>query len=466
MSALDNMLVEVKEMYLSGAYETMSECLNDYIRKNKYWPMIQTKKITDDLMLLHNTYVRNDIEHFKELYESARSVVLDMNDLTVVVCLADKVPTTLTIEQYGAVMKDGDLYETAYEGTMIYVYNYKDVWYFGTSTCASIDKSRYFHPTKTHGDMFDEALRTYFPDAENVREELCKSLYPEEAYGFLVVHHNNSKVMNYAQEFDKEDYAVIFHISTKQKTKGFVPKNMHLLAETGIKYTKQFSINRSENQISLRTAPEYGTDFTYPTKFLETVEDHMTYGVIVRSGENTYRVSHALVLKAEDNHRGNYNPWVNMLSVYMQCRPDYTIERYINEYLPTDKEALIIKDLKGNSYNPTVIIHEVMRKICDMMYSYYRETTYYNKVYRRYNMNREIDAMMAPIIRFHLAQLRNIQITTHTHAPLTYKAIRNYLCINQPIKNIRLLISYFMNVVHSPPRTVACFNILNSLLSY
>lgn len=465
MAALDNMLVAVKEEYLSGAYETMEECLNDYIRKNKYWPMLQLKKISKDLMLLHNTYIRNDVSHFKDLYECARSVVLDMNDLTVVVSLADKIPSIMSVEEYGKVMQDGDLFEKAYEGTMVYAYNYKDTWHFGTSTCASIDNSRYFHPTKTHGQMFDEALRVYFPEAENVREEFCKSLYPQEAYGFLLVHYENANTMNYSQEFGREDYAVLFHILTKEKTKGFVPKDMHKLSELGIMYTKQITINRTDEAVAIRSVPEYETDFTYPIKFIEMVEDPNTYGVIVRSGDKTYRVSRKNVIKKEDTNRGNYNPWVNMLSVYMLCRPDYTIEKYIDEYIPSEKQNLIFKDMNGNTYNPTVIIHDVMRTMCDMLYNAYRETTYYNKLTHRYIMNREIDYSMAPIIRFHLAQLRNVQITTHTHAPLNYKAVRQYLCINQPIKNVRLLIAYFATLTHSSTRTATCFIMLNSFLS-
>lgn len=465
MDALGNMLIEVKQEYFTGAYETMSECLNLYIRKNKYWPMLQTKKISNDLILLHNTYIRSDVEHFKDLYEATRSVVLDVNDLTVVVSLADKVPTTMSMEDYGNVMDSGDVYEKAYEGTMVYVYNYKDAWHFGTSTCASIDNSRYFHPTKTHGEMFDDALKTYLPETENMRDDFCKLLNPEEAYGFLLVHYENCNTMNYTEEFETDKYAVIFHIFTKEKTNGIIKKGKNLLENIGICYTEPYVIDKTASSIIIRSSTKYGTDFTYPSDFVEMVEDKNTYGVILRKDDKIYRVSNEEILKKEVNNRGNYNPWVNMLSVYMQCNPEYTIEKYIDEYLPSEKTNLIMKDLNGVSYNPTVIIHEVMKSMCDMLYDAYRRTTYYNKNTRRYNMNHEIDTSLAPIIRFHLAQMRNMQITTHSHAPLNYKAIRTYLCINQSIKNIRLLISYFTQIIQTPHKTVACFNMLNSLLA-
>lgn len=466
MGALGDMLTEVKKEYFTGAYETMNECLNDYIRRNKYWPMLQTKKISNELTLLHNTYIRNDVEHFKELYDESRSVVLDMNGLTIVVSLADKIPTTMSMEDYGKVMNTGDIYEKAYEGTMVYAYNYKDVWHFGTSTCSSIDNSRYFHPTKTHGEMFNEALKTYLPETETeqIRDEFCKLLNPDEAYGFLLVHYENCNTMNYAEEFQNDMYAVIFHIFTKEKTNGMMKKGTNLLENIGITNTKTAIINCTEGNLSVISSSKYETDFTYPSDFIEMFEDKNTYGIIIRSADKIYRVSNDEILNKETKNRANYNPWVNMLSVYMQCNPEYTVEKYIDEYLPSEKTNFIIKDLNGMSYNPTVIIHEVMKSLCDMLYGTYRETTYYNKNTRRYIMNHEIDASLAPIIRFHLAQLRNMQITSHAHAPLNYKAIRHYLCIKQSIKNIRLLIAYFTTIIQTPPRTVSCFVMLNSLL--
>jgi hypothetical protein len=47
------------------------------------------------------------------------------------------------------------------------------------------------------------------------------------------------------------------------------------------------------------------------------------------------------------------------------------------------------------------------------LYTHYLDTTFYNKYTERYTINRECNAELAPIIRFHLAQLRDIQMTTH-----------------------------------------------------
>jgi hypothetical protein len=74
-------------------------------------------------------------------------------------------------------------------------------------------------------------------------------------------------------------------------------------------------------------------------------------------------------------------------------------------------------------------------------------------------------------MRFHMSQLRNIQVTTHDHSMISPHAIYHYLCHHQPMKNLRLLIKYFattwitMNPSVFPPRTTECFFHLDTLLS-
>ena len=450
LTPIETMLAKVKEEYeTSGAYKTLADCLNAHIRKNKYFPMIQTKKIfaSDGLVLMHNTYVRDDVEHFKELYESIRSVVIDTNASNIVVSLADKIPTRMSVEDYLSHQHIDDTFEKAYKGTMIYVYSHKEVWHFGTSTCPSIDNSKFFHPTKTHGQMFDEVLTKYFPeDIGDVREKFCSYLSPEKAYGFLLVHHENCHLMDYSGEFGSE-YGVLFHIFTREK-RG-VLKFDDKLSETGVLYAQKIP----------------------KEDFADTVYNPTTYAVMVHRGDEVFKVSRIEVIQCESKDRGNSNIWVNMLSVYMQCKPDYKIENYIDEFMPHIKHSLTIGDALGNNYSPTFVIHEVMRTMTDTLYSLYRATTHYNKTTKRYTINRELEGTIAPIIRFHLAQLRNIQITTHTHAPITHMTIRHYLCLHQTIKNIRMLISYFSTAIvtntttYYPYQTVSCFLLLTTLLA-
>ena len=301
MAALDVFLSNVKQESSNGIDKAMISHLNSYIRKHKYWPMLQTKKISDDLILLHNTYIRDDVFHFKDLYDTARSVVLSANDLSVIVSFADPTPIRLTIEEYAAKRSDTDIYSRAFEGTMIYVYNYNNKWYFGTSTCPSIDESRYSNPSKTHGMMFDEAISSIATSDqfEPVRETFCKLLDPSLAYGFLLVHHQNVAIVNYTNHFGTPEYAVIFHMFTRD------PTNMN-----NVDYKIQSDV--------VKQLPPPQDPFQL---------DPGDFGVIVKTitGE-VYKVSSAAIIQKEQDNRGNYNPWINMLSVYMQCRPDYKVD--------------------------------------------------------------------------------------------------------------------------------------------
>jgi hypothetical protein len=451
------MLEKVQKEFECGEFNSMIECLKNHLRINKYYPMLQLKPIfySNGLVLLHNTYKRTDIDHFKDLYDSARSVVINMNapiGQNIIVSLAEKIPNRITIGEYKNVMCDTDICEKGYEGTMIYTFQHNDIWHFTTSTIPDINCSRYFHPTKTHGQMFDEVLASYFNDSaynsETLRDKFCENLSADKTYCFLLVHHENSHLMNYTEEFGK-NYAVLFHLFTRDKiTKGTVTDYTCKLINVGVKYPVYIKNEDIE----------------------DIIEDQNVYAVIARTYKgDTYKICNNKIIEKEDKDRGNSNIWVNIVSVYMQRRPDYEVKDYILEYCPQNKELLEIKDDIGREYNPTYIVHEVIRNICEHIYKHYRETTHYNKYTTRYNMNRELDNALPPIIRFHLALLRNIQITTHKHAPITPKTVRDYICFHQSMKNIRLLVAHFNKVYAGNPKTqknkaAYCFLFLNHML--
>lgn len=460
---ISDMIQKVQDKFAEGIYDTMEECLNQYIRKNKYWPMVQTKRFfgNSGLVLLHNTYKRDDVEHFKELYEEIRSVVLDLHapwGENIVVSLADKIPTRLSTQEYEEKKQESDVCEKGYEGTMIYVYCHKDRWFFGTSTCPSVDSSRYFHPTKSHGEMMNEVLESYFPDLlqeENMtpkekskllRDHFTSHLSPQKTYGFMLVHHENKHFMDYTSAFG-ENYKVLMHIFTRDKEKkGTTLDHDQSLSHLGVKYTEKIYYNNVSS----------------------CLEDPQTYAVIVRTeNQEVFKVSRPELLQKETKDLGNANPWMNMLWVYMQGKPDYRVEDYIKEYLEEKKDSLLVFDKTGRPLAPIYIIHTAMCTMRDTLYSLYFSTTYYNKHTQRYTINMEVDKSLPPILRFHLAQLRNIQVTTHTHAPLNQKSVYHYLCYHQTMKNMRLLINHFATVSTNTGfmnRAMECFILLNDLL--
>lgn len=441
------------------------------IRKYHYWPALQMKKFYDrsGLVLLHNTYKRTDVDSFRELYEECRSVVLDLSapeGENIVVTLAHSIPERMTNQQYQSIMSDSDKCFTSYEGTMITIYEHKGRWYFGTSSCPSVDSSRYFHPTKTHGAMLDEALARLLPDAipeineetnsrvaakeksRALRDAFTSHLDVKKTYSMLLVHHENRHVMDYSDEFKNPEYAVLLHVSTRDRT-SLVEDDISTkpLSEIGVLYAK---------------------DYASPSEALADLDktDTKIYGIIVARGDGKQliKVSNSGIVEREECDLGNPNKWQNMLWVYMQNKPHYHIDDYVRQYVP---DLVYPKDSVGRDIAPTYIIHTVICTMRDILYNMYVATTSYNPVIKRFKMNKELDNSYSPILRFHLAQLRHLQVESHTHALMTPKAVYHYICHHQTLKNIRSLIHFFaVNGGHQMTyRQAECFGVLDQLLS-
>lgn len=434
------------------------------IRKYKFWPAIQVKKFNSNprLTLLHNTYKRIDVEHFQKLYDECRSVVLDLNlplEQQIIASFPGNIPERLTDIQYETIKKSTDVCDESYEGTVITVYNYDTKWFMGTSSCPTIDSSRYFHPTKTHGNMFDEALskiyNTTIPTDKQssltLRNLFTNELDPAKVYAFILVHYQNSHTIDYSNIYGPE-YAKLVHITTKSRG--------------------------STNDDDISSKPFQNKGILYTTRFASCDDalqyirsSQYIYGIIV-TDENGKRakVSNERIIKHEEYDLGNPNVWYNMIAVYIKNQQHYKIIDYQRDFCPNLE---IPKNYQGQELAPTYLIHTVICTMRDILLDAYIRTTDYNSKTKRYWINKAVDQEYSPIIRFHLAQLRNIQVVYHNHSMLTPKAIYHYICHHQTLKNLRLLIKFFAtkwfpeNSGHTnvPTRTEECFYILNKVLS-
>lgn len=478
-----DMLKQVQVLFASGSYKTIVECFKNYLRSMKYFPLLQIKPVykSDGLILLHNTYdARNSLEaeHFKDLHDIARSVVVDLSMLEteskgIVVSLADRTPVRISVTDFKEMSESKVFsYQKGYAGTMIYVYNHKDIWHFGTSTIPNIDYSRFHHETKTHGDMLNEILVGYYPDVPvgEVRAKFCENLEAGKAYGFLLVHHENSHVMNYTAEFG-EKYAVLFHFFSRDTKElsyiiDYTDSSYYIsdLHDLGVKYLDLVSDEKIDDMMNDPTV--------YAVMAAEMVCGiPNAYGVFkYECTNNVYKICREEIITIENQDRGNSNVWMNMIAVYNENKPDFKVNDYLNKFHAEKKESFTLTDASGYKYDPTYVINEAIRVICENLLSSYLSTTYYNKHTGRYKLDREIDSALAPIIRFHMVQLRNIQTTSHKHALLAQKAVRDYVCRHNTLKNIRLLINHFAAVYKVNPHTAhnrptTCLVFLSDLLA-
>jgi hypothetical protein len=435
------------------------------IKKYKFFPSLQVKKFfsNDSLILLHNTYKRYDVSSFQQLYDECRSVVLDLNaqdGKNVVVTFAQSIPDRMNIEEFSKVADTISYSETSFEGTVITVYKYNDEWYYGTTSCPTVNSSRYFHPTKTHGVMFDEAIAKITGDDIPTNRDESNALRTKfsdtyldssKAYAFVLVHYENRHIIDYTDTLG-ENYTKLVHIVTRNRD-SFQDESLSNmpLAHIGIIYPTPFVM------------PQHAIDYLNTAPNAYAILSKTTEGKLIK-------VSKQEIISREEKDLGNPNIWHNMLHVYMQNKPIYKINDYLKEFNLTVTNPT---SSRGFELDPTYIIHTVICNMRDVLYNLFKSTLkFYNVETKRYVINRDADNALAPIIRFHLIQLRNIQVSTHIHAPLNPKVVYHYICHHQTMKNIRLLIHYFAtswidgnNLNGIKPMAAESFKLLDKLLS-
>jgi len=456
---------------------TYFNILLQVIKKYHLWPSMQIKKFKGmpNLVLLHNTYKNINGNAHKELYEQCRSIVLDFNlsyKNNVVVTYANSIPERANFEEYSLITEDSDKYYEAYDGTMITVYNYNGEWQFGTASCPDANSSRFSHPTKTHGNMLDEILFEYYRN-DFTEEEIASSnpndisikirnmftynLDPNMAYEFIIIHHDNKHIVDYTPTFGN-NYKILYLANAKERTS-----------------LKEYDINSYINPALVKLGVKYPVQFSDKAEAYNFMVSIPTcYGVIVKkyteSGVKLYKISTEKINFREETDPCNPNIWINMLIVYMKNNTNYHINDYITHYASNMEFPL---DNLGRPLNPTYLIHTAISTIKDNLFNLYISTTSYYSNYKRFKMNKELDKQFSPIIQYHLAQLRNQQVTIYTDKLITPANVYYYLCQCNSVKNIKTLIQYFAtyNVNDMPyintmsPRTIMCFTILNSLLS-
>jgi hypothetical protein len=463
-----NLIELIQETYNTynalNSSESYGNCLLQVLKKYHYWPSMQIKKFKNNpyLILLHNTYKRNDTNLFKTLYDQCRSVILDFSmsiGNNIVVTYSNNIPERISDVEYNNHYNQDDICYEAYDGTMISVYNYNNEWYFGTTSCPDANSSRFSHPTKTHGNMFDEILLDIFKNnlneedyvnpknlSKKLRDMFTSNLNPLFAYEFVLVHHENTHIMDYTPELGP-NYKCLFHISTKNR------------------------VSLTEEYIDNMPLSNYGILYSKKLNAIEAVQyitENNSYGFIVKKytndGLKLYKVSTNRIQFREDTDPCNPNIWYNIIMVYMKNRNDYKINDYINYYAPNIEYPI---DNNGNNIDPTYLVHTVISNIKDILHNLYIATTNYYPKYKRFKMNKDLDKQLAPIIQFHLAQLRHQQTTIYTETLITPQNVYYYLCHCNNIKNIKTLIQYFAtNTGYDITiRSAMCFTVLNNLLS-
>jgi hypothetical protein len=314
--------------------------------------------------------------------------------------------------------------------------------------------------------MFDEVLYKYysrFPDilnmlqgltqeetSQKLREMFVSNLNTDDAYEFVLIHKENKHIVDYTDVLG-DDYKELVHINTKNRTTLY-----------------EYDINSSSIQDLFNLGVKYPSYFSNIVDANNYITNNVTYGLIIKKNaggfSKLYKISSNYINHREETDPCHPNLWMNILEVYMKNKQNYTIKDYIATYNPNIQLPV---DNNGKEIDPTYLVHTIISTIKDSLYNYYKSTTTYNPNYKRYKMIKELDKQFAPIIQYHLAQLRNLQTNIFSRKLITSSNIYYYLCQCNDVKNIKTLIQFFASnsINEMQPRTSMCFAIMNSLIS-
>jgi hypothetical protein len=396
------------------------------LKEKHLWPYIKIKKFKNDknLCLLHNSYKRDDNIEFRELYDECRSIILDFSKSignNVVINYAHSIPQRLSIDNYiNNNYNSTDECYLAMDGTLITTYFHNGTWFFGSSCCPDINSSKFSHPTKTHGYMLDETLYEIYKNnvdindtniSTTLRNLFTSNLSPLYSYVFILLHHENKHIIDYKNEFG-ENFKLLYHINTKNRL-SLIDEDISSkpLEYLGIKYSHKFA----------------------------NVEEAITFvsnsekSIIIKRNNQLLKIANNHSLHLEEVHSNNHNIYYNLLYVYMLQKPNYSIIEYINEFYSSHIFPT----------NPQEDINLLFMTMSEVIYNLYISTTNYYPKYKRFKVNLDIDRTLSPLIRFHLAQLRNQQVSIYVKAIITKEQVFNYLCHTNNIKNIKKLIFHY-----------------------
>jgi hypothetical protein len=156
---IDSLEMLIQEVFDKCSDTNYPNTLIQILKNNHFWPVIKVKKFknNNNLCLLHNSYKRNDVTEFQDLYDKCRSVVLDFSKSignNVVISISNSIPIRSTISNYmNSIMETSDNCYTALDGTGVTVYYHNGNWHFGSSSCPDINSSKFSNKDKTHGYM-------------------------------------------------------------------------------------------------------------------------------------------------------------------------------------------------------------------------------------------------------------------------------------------------------------------------
>lgn len=362
------------------------ESLLDYFKKN-YNNKIFVKKITENLLLIHNNFdtkVSSDI-----LYNECRSMVIKTGENPKVISYTHENIEYLKIsEVYDIIVGNFNSFEESYEGTLISVFNDDGKWYFITSRCVSIDSSYYYDNKNTFGFLFDDCLSEL---GITDRLKFTEILDPNICYYFVIVHHKNKYVVDYTSRFG-ENYKKLINVFNREKeTQKIIETNIVTL--DGIIVPLKFE--------KLQDGINY------------IINNENTEGLIIKINEELNKTKLIKVHSDEywlsKSHNPNYpNKWFVYLDIFKKNDEKFTIADYQKEKNINDD--IVINNKKIDITGMFCLLH---KEVADILFNIIMHFTTFDYISKTFNKINTADYEIFKdkkfsVLRKQLAVLQNL----------------------------------------------------------
>jgi hypothetical protein len=141
----------------------------------------------------------------------------------------------------------------------------------------------------------------------------------------------------------------------------------------------------------------------------------------------------------------------------MLQKPNYNVNEFVKEFYADNI------DIPTNTFDT---IDNIFNIITEIIYNLYISTTKYYPKYNRFKIDLNMDKTLNPLLRFHLAQLRQQQLTIYKKKIVNKNNVANYLYHSNNIKNIQKLICHFAtnDIYNLTPDIISDLTIFSNLL--
>lgn len=158
-------------------------------------------------------YTKYDSKHKTQLEWSTRSVVMSNQDSPTVVCYTCPSPI-YNMDAIQFLFRNQQLSKevsVCYEGSLISIFNYNDVWYIASR------RNIYTESSERTG-QFQMFMETLANDGYDTLSKFTNCLDAKYTYHFVLIHHTNENVVSYEKAFGPEYKKICFIFARDRNT--------------------------------------------------------------------------------------------------------------------------------------------------------------------------------------------------------------------------------------------------------